>query len=1063
MRSALLSFAFLATAAAATYAASCHCGAPSTSSPLPLGEGQGEGSKGAPSAETVPSLGASAAEKVPPLGARGGEGELRSRRSALTSTVTTDADFLTSNRGYGIVEDTSVSAGIIRRTLGLPNFGLANANPTVTGWQTTTSFTTARLQHSSVVHGGYLYVLGGCTDAATCTGVRNDVQYARVNADGTVGTWNTALSFATARAGHTSVVHNGYVYVVGGVDVASTRLDNIQYAKLNADGTVGAWSSITATAVRRSAHSSVVHNGYLYVIGGFDGTLRNDVQFAPIDGSGAVGAWQATSSFSTGRYYPACAVHDGHLYLTGGTNGSARYADIQYARINADGTLGSWQSSVSTLPSARNSHQVLGYGDRLYVLGGASVGGVVNDVQFAPITAAGTLGSWTQSTAFSTVRYGHASVIENGFLYVLGGQNGTSLNDVQFAPLRPDGHVGTTWVKAADLPSSGRVLFTSVVHDGFLYVTGGFTSGYSNDVQFAPVLADGTLGPWTATRPFATPRAGHASVIHNGFIYVLGGDKAQYQHLNDVQFAKINADGTLGDWVATTSFATTRLNPASAVHGGRLYVMGGITGTSTILSDVQYSTINPDGTLGNWATTTALPTARYQHGVQVSKGQIYSIASYGGANYVDFAQLNGDGSLGSWISTTAFSTARAGFRTAVLNDFLYVFGGEKASGGFDDVQVAQINGDGTVGAWSATTSFPTGRCGHSSVVHNGHLYIIGGGQNGNCTAHVLDVQFAPINANGTVGEWKETTGLSPARTTHSLAVAKEHVYVMGGHDGSNYLADVDYANIRADGTLGNWSQGSDLPTVVNGLTSFATTDSVCKIGGHTVGSDLVGDVRCSDVNADGSMGSWVATTDLPTLRSDQSTEVYNGFLYVLGGQVPVNQYFTTDVIFAPILSSGSVGTWAATSGFQTARTDHRSFVYGGRMYVVGGEVAYGHVTTDSVEMAQFDSNGEVGTWSTTTALPVSKSFFGMAGYNGFAYAIGGYRGSALKDIVRTTVRSNGALEDWTQMPDFVSSISGASSIGHRGFLYVVGGSDGSNAKGNVYFAPVTAYRDRYGV
>jgi hypothetical protein len=56
--------------------------------------------------------------------------------------VTSDSDFLTSNRGYGIVEDTSVSAGNIRRTLGLPNFGLANANPTVTGWQSTTSFAT---------------------------------------------------------------------------------------------------------------------------------------------------------------------------------------------------------------------------------------------------------------------------------------------------------------------------------------------------------------------------------------------------------------------------------------------------------------------------------------------------------------------------------------------------------------------------------------------------------------------------------------------------------------------------------------------------------------------------------------------------------------------------------------------------------------------------------------------------------------------------------------------------------------------------------------------------------
>jgi len=56
-------------------------------------------------------------------------------------------------------------------------------------------------------------------------------------------------------------------------------------------------------------------------------------------------------------------------------------------------------------------------------------------VQFAPVNSNGTVGAWSATTSFSTGRYGHTSVAYNGYLYVIGGYNGTALNDVQFAAL----------------------------------------------------------------------------------------------------------------------------------------------------------------------------------------------------------------------------------------------------------------------------------------------------------------------------------------------------------------------------------------------------------------------------------------------------------------------------------------------------------------------------------------------------------------------------------------------------------------------------------------------------
>ncbi|MBI5527737.1 MAG: hypothetical protein HY897_15510 [Deltaproteobacteria bacterium] len=101
-RNAMLFVLVLAALAAATYVASCHCGPPA-----------GDG-RGAP---------------VP----------LATHASRLTTTVTTDTDFLTAillRQGYGgqdrgpALRSSKSEAGYGIETR---DFGLANVNPTVTG------------------------------------------------------------------------------------------------------------------------------------------------------------------------------------------------------------------------------------------------------------------------------------------------------------------------------------------------------------------------------------------------------------------------------------------------------------------------------------------------------------------------------------------------------------------------------------------------------------------------------------------------------------------------------------------------------------------------------------------------------------------------------------------------------------------------------------------------------------------------------------------------------------------------------------------------------------------
>ncbi len=99
-------------------------------------------------------------------------------------------------------------------------------------WDETTPFTTARAQHTSVAYNGYLYVIGGIYKVTPFT-FKNDVQYAKINSDGTVGAWTATNSFTTPRSGHTSVAYNGYLYVIGGYD--GSTYNDVPYAQINAD------------------------------------------------------------------------------------------------------------------------------------------------------------------------------------------------------------------------------------------------------------------------------------------------------------------------------------------------------------------------------------------------------------------------------------------------------------------------------------------------------------------------------------------------------------------------------------------------------------------------------------------------------------------------------------------------------------------------------------------------------------------------------------------------------------------------------------------------------------
>ena len=208
-------------------------------------------------------------------------------------------------------------------------------SPELGSWQSTASFTQERSGHSSVVYDGYVYILGGSSGNS----FHNDVQYAPINSDGTIGTWQSATPFTQARSSHTSVVHDGYIYVIGGFysDGSTYYFNDVQYAPINADGSIGVWQSTTAYPTAYPNHTAVAYSGYVYVFG------AGEVFYASINADGSIGGWQSVTSASPGRIWHTAVVQNGYVYILGGLGPVDRLNDVQYASINTNGSLGTWQ------------------------------------------------------------------------------------------------------------------------------------------------------------------------------------------------------------------------------------------------------------------------------------------------------------------------------------------------------------------------------------------------------------------------------------------------------------------------------------------------------------------------------------------------------------------------------------------------------------------------------------------------------------------------------------------------------------------------------------------------
>jgi hypothetical protein len=269
----------------------------------------------------------------------------------------------------------------------------------------------------------------------------------------------------------------------------------------------------------------------------------------------------------------------------------------------------------------------------------------------------------------------------------------------------------------------------------------------------------------------------------------------------------------------------------------------GASNTTTVFSNA----IAVDGTLGaNWQsiTTTPLPLPRAHHGmaeadpgnslipvdkrfIYVIGGQENSAETPGGTNTIFMASVDPrTGGVGTWTQlSTNLPESLVGPAVAIFNGYIYVVGGLRPDGTpSPNVYSAQVNSDGTLGAWATSANpYPVGISFATAFGFAGKLYVLDGGvtsstdPNQQGSSGVKDVRFASAR-HGMVGNWTATSQTIKSRDKHITWTAFGQVIdAEGVYSGSPGSLELERSLVQPDNTLASF----------NGITS-----SVNQIGAN---------------------------------------------------------------------------------------------------------------------------------------------------------------------------------------------------------------------------------------
>src|SRR5262245_14503068 len=218
------------------------------------------------------------------------------------------------------------------------------------------------------------------------------------------------------------------------------------------------------------------------------------------------------------------------------------------------------------------------------------------------------------------------------------------------------------------------------------------------------------------------------------------------------------------------------------------------------------------------------------------------------------------------------------------------------------------------------------------------------------------------------GNWASMPPLPTPRQEVGVAAVEGQIYVIGGFgaDGRGSNA-VEVCDARSN----SWRSGPPLPLAVHHPMAAAIGDKVYVAGGYV---DPPGFAVPNTFELDTDTMTWTRKADMPTARGAGAAAVYNGRLYVFGGERGAT--VRDAAVFDPLANS-----WKELAPMPTARNHHGAAVVRGKIYVIGGRP--GNLANNEA----YDP--ATNTWTTRAPMPTARSGIAVASVDNFVFVFGG--------------------------------------------------------------------------
>ena len=267
------------------------------------------------------------------------------------------------------------------------------------------------------------------------------------------------------------------------------------------------------------------------------------------------------------------------------------------------------------------------------------------------------------------------------------------------------------------------------------------------------------------------------------------------------------------------------------------------------------------------------------------------------------------------------------------------------------------------------------RYGAKAFLNRGYVYVIGGwGPSGGYLSEILR---CAVDSNGVAGAFSSYNGSYGIGVMCLMtAQTKDRIYCLGGMTtGGNLVSGVYSAALNSDGSLGNWFPETPLPVAMYDGCAIITKNRIYVLGGYTSGS--IANIYTAPINPDGSLGAWTGAGTLPAAISMAQCAVIGNKVYLVGGFKPYPTP-SADVYVANINSDGTLGTWSTGPSLPQARGYAQLFVVGNQMILMGG-TASGSIdsTVKSYFKTDIAADGSIGPWSQAIPLSTGPNTIGV--------------------------------------------------------------------------------------